>query len=394
MYPTSSILRLGLIVLLLPCFLLAQAQRLTDSTRLSLITCAPGEELFSKFGHSAIRAYDPVTSTDVVFNYGLFDFDTPNFYTKFIRGKLKYLLGVQNTQDFIRVYQYEGREITEQPLLLSTEQRSRVVDYLLTNYRPENRAYLYDFFYDNCATRIRDIIEEEFDTRLAPAVAYETDKTFRQLLDEYIGPFPWADFGIDLILGLPADRVAGFSDEMFLPDYLSAHFAQAQLNGANLTPVPVVIAEGRVDYLKPSKNPTPLLVWSVLAVIALILTRWGSDALRSIFDTLFFIILGLAGALFVFMWAGTDHQATWRNFNLLWANPLWLLAVGVVFRPAQWSRLALWGAAGLSALTLVGFPFWPQQLHPAIIPLIIIALLRAADRLGTGNWFRTKTTVI
>lgn len=389
MYPNKTLLRSWFILLLFPTFL-AQAQRLTDSTRLSLITCAPGEELFSKFGHSAIRAFDPVTSTDVVFNYGLFDFATPNFYTKFIRGKLKYMLGVQGTQDFIRIYQYEGREITEQPLRLTPEQRSRVVDYLLTNYRPENRFYLYDFFYDNCATRIRDILEEEFDTRLAPTGDYETEKTFRQLLDEYIGPFPWADFGIDLILGLPADRVAGFRNEMFLPDYLAAHFGRTELKGADLAPDPIVVVEGRVDHLTPSGAPTPLLIWSVLAGVVLLLTRWGPRGLRTVFDTLFFLALGLAGALFVFMWVGTDHQATWRNFNLLWANPLWLLALVAIFRPAPWNKAILWLATGLSVLTLAGFPFWPQQLHPAIIPLTLIAVLRAADRLGAGHWIRKE----
>jgi len=391
MHPKITLIRFWLIVLFFPCFL-AQAQRLTDSTRLSLITCAPGEELFSKFGHSAIRAYDPVTGNDVVFNYGLFDFATPNFYTKFIRGKLKYMLGVQGTRDFLRIYQYEGREITEQPLLLTPAQRSRVVDYLLTNYQPENRFYLYDFFYDNCATRIRDIMEEEFDTQLVPADGYTSDKTFRQLLDEYIGPFPWADFGIDLILGLPADRVAGYRHEMFLPEYLADHFARAQFNGSDLAPAPIVEVEGRVDYLTPSGTPRPLWVWSALAVAAILLTRWGSNSLRAIFDVLFFLALGLAGALFVFMWVGTEHQATWRNFNLLWANPLWLFAIGAIFRPARWSRMLLWLAAALSASTLLGFPFWPQQLHPAIIPLVIVALLRASDRLGAGAWLRTQKT--
>lgn len=388
---TRGLMRYWCTLLLMLSTFLAQAQRLTDSTRLSLITCAPGEELFSKFGHSAIRAYDPVTSTDVVFNYGLFNFDTPNFYPKFIRGKLKYMLGVQNTLDFIRIYQYEGRQITEQPLLLDARQRSRVVDYLLTNYQPENRYYLYDFFYDNCATRIRDIIEEEFATQLVAVDDYQTDKTFRQLLDEYIGPFPWADFGIDLILGLPADQIAGFRHEMFLPDYLSAHFARATFNGKDLAAGPEIIVEGRVDHLAPSKAPKPILIWSLLAALAIGITRWGPNALRTVFDSVFFLALGLAGALFVFMWAGTDHQATWQNVNLLWANPLWLVAFAAIFRPARWSSIALWIVAALSALTLVGFPFWPQQLHPAIIPLVIIALLRAMDRLGADGWFRPKT---
>jgi hypothetical protein len=355
-----------------------QAQQLTDSTRLYLLTCAPGAELFSKFGHSAIRAHDPTTGTDLVFNYGIFDFDTPNFYVKFIRGKLNYMLGVQRTEVFLRAYESEGRRIDQQALVLNQQETQRVIDFLRTNYEPQNRYYLYDFFYDNCATRIRDVIERAFDTTLEPPATYSANKSFRQLLDEYIGPFPWADFGIDLILGLPADHTADFRDEMFLPDYLSAHFATTSFRNQNLTPAPEVIVPARIDHLEPSGGIGPVWLFGVLAVIVLILTLFAPPKVGQILGSIFFLAAGLAGCLFAFMWIGTDHQATWQNLNLLWASPLWLF---VLDGRNQWQRILLLVACTTTTVAIVGYLWLPQQLHPAILPIAIILLIRGMLRL-------------
>jgi len=132
----------------------------TDSAKVSLLTCSPGSELYSKFGHSAIRVYDPYEGTDIVFNYGLFDFNTPNFYLKFIRGKLPYQLGIQRFYNFMWDYQSEGRKVVETPLMLDLAAQRKLLDFLEYNYRPENRQYPYDFFFDNCASRIRDVVEQ------------------------------------------------------------------------------------------------------------------------------------------------------------------------------------------------------------------------------------------
>ncbi len=367
----------------------SQAQQLTDSTRLYLLTCAPGAELFSKFGHSAIRAHDPTNGTDLVFNYGIFDFDTPNFYVKFIRGKLKYMLGVQRTEVFLRSYESEGRRIDQQELILTGQETQRVIDFLRTNYKPENRYYLYDFFYDNCATRIRDVIEQEFDTSLDPPANYDPTKSFRQLLDEYIGNFPWADFGIDLILGMPADEPADFRDEMFLPDYLSAHFATTQFRGQSLTPVPEVIVPARIDHLEPSGSIGPVWVFGVLAVVVILASLFGPAKLGKLLDSVFLLAAGLAGCLFAFMWMGTDHQATWQNLNLLWANPLWLFVLDGHYK---WQRVLLGIACSTTAVALIGFPWLPQQLHPAILPIAILLLVRGILRLR--NWPKTDSPPI
>jgi len=364
----------------------SQAQQLTDSTRLYLLTCAPGAELFSKFGHSAIRAHDPTTETDLVFNYGIFDFDTPNFYVKFIRGKLKYMLGVQRTEDFLRAYESEGRRIDQQAIALDLQETQRVIDFLRTNYEPQNRYYLYDFFFDNCATRIRDVIEQEFTTTLQPPATYQADKSFRQLLDEYIGTFPWADFGIDLILGLPADQPADFRDEMFLPDYLSVHFASTRFRDRSLTTEPDVIVPARIDHLAPSGGIGPFWVFSGLAVIVLIVTFFGPRKLDRVLGSIVLLAAGLAGCLFVFMWIGTDHQATWQNLNLLWASPLWLF---VLDGKQQWQRILLLIACATTSIAVFGFLWLPQQLHPAILPIAVILLVQGFVRLR--EWSRPRT---
>ncbi|NJL76900.1 MAG: DUF4105 domain-containing protein [Saprospiraceae bacterium] len=150
-----------------------QAQNFSDSVRISLVTGSPGKDLYAQFGHSAIRVQDFKYNQDLVFNYGTFDFDTPNFYWKFVRGKLEYILSVGATSRMIPYYEREGRSLTEQEIQLDSAQQQRVLRILSFNYQPENRGYLYDFFFDNCATRIRDVFENE----LAPNFTYLSSDT-------------------------------------------------------------------------------------------------------------------------------------------------------------------------------------------------------------------------
>lgn len=357
---------------------LTRGQRLSDSTQLFLLTCSPGAELFSKFGHSAIRAYDPTTATDVVFNYGVFNFNTPNFYPKFIRGQLDYMLGAENTDTFFRAYGSEGREVKQQKLNLTPNQTRRVVRFLLKNYEPENRYYRYDFFFDNCATRIRDILEVEFDIGLVSPVPAPNNLSYRQLVDQYIAPFPWADFGIDLILGLPADQKADFRGEMFLPEYLANHFAEIQFMGNDLIENERIVVPQRIDHLKPSEGVTPVFICWILLVLVSVVSLWSGHKILRILDSFFFLLIGLAGCLFIFMWLGTEHKATWQNFNLLWASPFWLLGL---IPTTKIGRLGLTIGTVGTLITCLGFAFIPQQLHPAVIPLALLLALRGTDNL-------------
>jgi hypothetical protein len=168
------------------------AVSLSDSSRISLLTCAPGEELYSCFGHSGIRVTDYSQGFDVVFNYGTFDFGAPNFYLNFLKGHMIYMEGVDNFKDFHDQYIYEQRSIYEQEINLNAEERVKIFDFLVNNARPENRDYRYDFLYDNCATRIREVFEKNLSGKVKfDYSSFADKKSFRTLINDYSENQPW-----------------------------------------------------------------------------------------------------------------------------------------------------------------------------------------------------------
>lgn len=355
-------------------------------TQISLLTCAPGAELYSTFGHSAIRVYNPVMQTDVVYNYGIFDFDTPNFYPLFIQGKLPYSLAVEPTNYFVRQYRHDQRPVSEQVLQLNAPQKEQLLQFLERNNLPQNRYYLYDFFYNNCATKIRDAFQTQFADQLTVQPAHAAQKTFRQLLAEYLQSLPWAHFGIDLILGLPTDSIASYEHEMFLPDYLAANLQQGYtISGKPLMsqPTPFVDTPRRVTNIPVSSQPW--FVFGGLLLLAVVLTLWvRASWLRTLFDVLFFGILAICGCVFVFMWVATNHQATHYNLNMLWANPLYLLL------PILHRRSRIWQGISILALALmVLYPIFPQGFNIAFLPIFATIALRAAQR---GGWIPEPNT--
>ncbi|MCB9081546.1 MAG: DUF4105 domain-containing protein [Lewinellaceae bacterium] len=354
----------------------------SDSAQLSLLTASPGQELYAQFGHSAIRINDSAYSgQDLVFNYGIFDFDTPNFYLKFIRGKLPYMLGVQTMPSFLRSYQEEGREVREMPLLLTRSERQAVITFLIRNYQPENRFYAYDFFFDNCASRIRDVLETN--TALSYPANDTTHQvyTYREMLTLYVGEHSWINFGFYLILGLPSDQLVNFREEMFLPDYLEDNLSKGQVDTRPLAAAEKILIPATLSVSSIPSLLRPTVVMWILAIL------WG---LGSIFlprhlarglDTLLATLLFAAGTLFTFMWFGTDHIATHRNLNLLWANPLYLGVLISGWRGVNGTGWLFITGSGV-VLTLVGYFGLPQTFHPAIIPILLLILFRWAIRLG------------
>jgi len=350
------------------------------SSQISLLTSSPGEELYTTFGHSAIRIKDTLSGKDIVYNYGIFDFRTPNFYQKFIRGKLMYRLGRQRIDSFLSVYTDENRKVTERVMNLSQSQKAEIISFLAKNYLPENRKYLYDFFYDNCASRIRDVVENELGNAFGYVNLPERNVTFRQLLDEYLQTMPWADFGIDLILGLKADEQASFRHQMFLPDYLESNLTKGTVNGKPLFAEPVTLLPYQ---FKPNTKVgffTPLVSTSLLFVVIALLTFFIKHKIaQNIIDLLFFFILGIMGCVFLFMWFGTDHQACHQNLNMVWANPLYLILIPLTFIK-KW-KWFWWFILIVTSILLISFPVFPQQYHWAFIPVFLIILVRCFYRI-------------
>ena len=212
---------------------------------ISLLTCSPGAELYEHYGHTAIRVVDTEQQLDICFNYGLFDFNTDNFYYKFVKGETFYQLGVEDTYSFMIAYQMEHRRVNEQLLNLTTEQAEAVRDALIENYRPENRQYLYNFVYDNCANRPLAVIEKAIGDSLVSDYQGRKGETYRQLLQYYTGMHSWAEFGTNLLFGRRADAVMTTRDRLFLPEEVMNFVSKAKLSNGT----PLVIREDIAPFI-------------------------------------------------------------------------------------------------------------------------------------------------
>lgn len=296
--------------------------------QISLLTYSPGNKLYSVFGHSAIRVYGK--ETDWVYNYGTFDFDDPSFYFSFIRGNLKYRLSRVHFYHVLESIQRENRTCIETPLQLSIGQKTKIIRYLEMNYLPENREYRYDFLYNNCATRIIDVINFGTSNLSAYNPMVAPHNSFRRLLDPYLESRPWTHIGVDFLMGLPADKKTEGTEASFLPDYLHLTIKNAQVaeisgdSYAMSRPDKVhyqVLPEKHIATLEPDWILWPLVLICFVSLIfdthLFILFKWLNNMLL-----LGFGILGLI--LFV-LWMATSHYIFNFNIDLVWANPLLII---------------------------------------------------------------------
>ncbi len=356
----------------------------TDSThvRLSVLTLEPGNELYSTFGHSAIRLVDSLSHKDVVFNWGTFDFDDPNFYSKFVRGKLNYFLSVEPFDSFLAAYQEEQRSIWEQELTLNEEKKRALVHALQNNLAGGNRYYKYDILYDNCTTRIRDLLFNNLtDLKITDSLT-DRGTTFRNLLHEYLdeGAKPWSKLGIDILLGSKLDKPVNNHTAMFLPDYVMqgldvSNYAQTE----QISPTKMIYSANPPD-IKTWKY-IPLLLFSIGCVLLFIISlshkRWAVMVTK-FFDSFFLYITGLLGVLLLFMWFGTDHTECQNNYNLLWALPTNFVAAFFIWKRPLWVRKYFFIVALIYGLFLLSWFWIPQQINIALIPIVLFLALRCS----------------
>lgn len=367
---------------LLFTFYFAPAQQDSCGIRISLLTCTPGQELYSTFGHSAIRVVDNINNTDVVFNYGTFDFYDPEFYKKFIHGKLNYFVSIDELPAFMAEYEYYKRGVSEQVLDLSCDEKQKFVAALKENAKEENKYYKYDFNYDNCTTRLRDMFEKAIGEQLQSKIILpKPGTTFRHLIHSYLdkGGQPWSKLGIDILLGSPLDKKVSNREAMFLPDFMQYAFASATRNGK------AVVVENKIllnKYDPPkSKNVfTPFAVFGILFLVITLLSFYKNkitSRILLVFDFLFFISLGLLGFILLYMWFGTDHAMCKNNFNLLWALPLHLPVSFFLFNKKKWVSAYFRIILFFTAALLISWFVLPQQLNLAILPIAGIILIRS-----------------
>lgn len=357
----------------------AYSQNLTETSRVSLITCGQGDDLYATFGHSAIHIFDSRLGIDKVYNYGTFDFDTPNFYVKFAQGKLNYQLAVTSFDRFIRAYEYEGRWVYRQDFDLTENEKTALYTFLETNALPENKDYKYDFFYDNCSTRIRDAFEKVLGKKLTyPTASQDTTATFRQMIDLYLTDHPWSDIGIDLALGVPCDKEADFREKMFLPDYLMTGFDEARVDRDGEL-VPIVSQAGFVLAENPEvQAATSGIQWIfwTLFILCAIATIFVNPQLLRWLDIFFFGIAGFLGIVVLLLWFATDHSATKLNLNVLWALPSWLYGAYLLILRKD-GTIFFKVHATILFFVMISWPWIPQRLNPAMIPVVLALLARS-----------------
>ena len=359
----------------------AQQLQLSKDTQISVITIGPGESLNDAFGHNAFRITDRDLKIDMAYGYGEYDFDAPNFYLKFVQGKLNYLISRHNFSDIYNYYLNSNRTIKEQVLNLSIAEKQQLFDYLENNYKPENRRYLYDFFYDNCATRIRDVTEIVTKNNLDFNLPQNLEsKTFRELIHEHVGLNTWGSFGIDIALGSVIDKKASANEYMFLPKYIHDFFDAAKIDGTtNLVKSSTTIFQKQETSTASNFLFSPLVIFGLLALVILFMTYkdYKNNTRSKWLDIALFGITGIVGFVLLLLWFATDHSATAQNYNLLWAVPLNIIFIAQVSKQhvSNWFKSYLkFLVIMLCLMTLhwiIGVQVFTVSLIPIMIPLAL-----------------------
>lgn len=378
-------------LLLIICIGSMQAASL-DSVRISLLTCAPGSEIYALFGHSAIRYENPAKEQDWVFNYGMFSFKDPNFVMRFVKGETDYQLGVIPYRYFEMEYAMRGSSVYQQELNLTDVEKEKLVRLLEENYLPANRVYRYNYFYDNCTTRARDKIEES----IQGTVVYpENERTlsYRDILHEFTAGSEWSEFGIDLCLGSEADEPIDERKQMFAPFYMLAAARGAMIHRAD-TVVPLVreevkIVEAELDD-EPSFPLSPMECAVVLLIITCCLTLWGiwKGRLIWVWGVMLFALQGIGGCIIAFLFFFSVHPTVGSNWLLIFLNPIPLCYLPVmIYRclkrqkdPYHWLN-----AAGLTSFIIL-MPLLPQEFNSTVLPLVLNLLVVSVGHLYVYYW--------
>ncbi len=366
------------------------AVTLSEQATISMITVYPGDQIHAYWGHSALRVQDPALGLDLMYNYGAFLFDRA-FLPKFIYGKLDYILCVSSMHSELRKYSArEKRSVVEQSLALTAAQRQEVFDFLENNALPENRTYRYDFLFDNCSTRIRDVLEHVLGSSLKygslEQVDDDRDKTFRAILRQYVEDLPFLKLGIDLGLGLPVDRQPAPRELMGLPLDLMEAYDRASLDTFEGVQ-PLVTQKDTLLWIETEAPPSRArygalygLVWFVFFAGLWVTNVKGSGAsrVRIWFDRLLFAFCGLTGFVAVFLWFVAIHQVTNVNFNLVWAWPTHLLVIPFISEKNNRLKIYMRVCAIVVFIVLLGWYYWPQDMNIALIPVLLTVVVRSA----------------
>jgi len=361
--------------------------QVSAGTEVYLLTCSPGTATYSIYGHSALRIVIPDEEIDLVYNWGVFDFATPNFAWKFARGRLEYMLGVYSFDRFLQEYFFERRSVCQQKINLEPREIETLLGLIAENLKPENIKYTYDFFYDDCSTRIRDLLEKSVGSNLFyPPEPMKDIPTFRTKVNEYQQPYPWLLFAVDLLLGTPADKKADLRDRMFLPLEMQKGLSRTVVNrGGRMIPLlqnPSPLLEFDPPEFKRSFATTPMFIFSLALILVIILssTVRGRKANR-IIDLIIFSVYSLLALLILFFSFVTDHDQTKWNLNIIWLNPFIILCLVSLLLDKQWH--AWFGIVFfLAVFAFIIQIIFPNAFSSAFIPLELLLAVRSSLRAG------------
>jgi hypothetical protein len=358
-----------------------QAQDSTQDAKLrfSLITCDAGEDLYTIWGHTALRVTDSLNHTDIVYNYGSFDFNTPNFIAKFVKGNLLYFISADTYQNFLYEYQYFERDVHEQVLNISNREKAKWYQALQTNMVGDNRFYLYNFISDNCTTRIKDGIFKH--ASLNDSLINVPNYREQVVSPTYRGGQPWIGLGIDLLLGAVSDRKPNAFEEAFLPKLLYNRVA----NNPNL-----VLKTNHIKYqIKPvEKGIMPIYVLMVLLLVYILAANWNARPavyLARLIDISLLLLFGIGGLLVLYMSQFSMHTACHENYNLLWLHPFYLIALVTYFISRKWTGYLGWIFFSITVLFMIGNYWIPQHFSQVVIVVICLALVLAIRLIKRGR---------
>lgn len=385
-----------LVAVFLACSLLsaprAAAQtEAVDSIEVSLLTCSPGKQAYELYGHAALRVRFVERGKDLVFNYGVFDFNTPHFAWRFMCGETDYTVGVYAYADFCAGYTAEGRDVYEQCLNLRPAEAHRLANRVMQDAAVAGWTYRYNFLYDNCITRLVAMIEASVEGKIVWPEAENGSRTFRQIMHEYAGAAaPWNTFGQDLILGAEVDEPLDVRRQMFAPAYAARYFDGAVIRGKDGTTRPLV----RSSHGSPMQPrtaaddsiwPSPLTASLLLVAATLMLTIWELRRRRvcRLFDDVLLLARGGLGVVVAFLFFCSVHPAVGSNWLLLLLHPLPLLAlpIKVVRERRGCTPIYPWTTLAEGLVAGVVLPLSPQEVPFGVYALLCVMLLRAVSGL-------------
>ena len=365
----------------------------TDSIRFSLLTCAPGTEIYSLFGHTAIRYENYTRRIDVAFNYGMFSFNTPNFIFRFVAGETDYQLGITPYSYFEAEYAMRGSSVYQQVLNLTQSEKERLLTILENNYLPENRIYRYNYFYDNCTTRARDKIEECIEGKVVYPDSL-SGKSYRSIVHEFTAGSPWNEFGIDLCLGAEADKEINKRQQMFSPFYMKYYASNAYIVDAGGTRRPLILDETKIVDVEPEEvQPgfilSPLMCGALFLALCVVMAwgQWKTQRIWWGWDIVLYGLQGLAGCIIAFLFFFSVHPTVGSNWLLILFNPIPLLYLPFMVYKAVKRKKDYYHVGNMVYLTLfiTVLPFCGQEFNLTVLPLALGLLVTSASYVLVWN---------